>query len=419
MISPACELRGVTSLRADRRTVLGVAGSALVGGLFTAATRGTTDASTASDATSATWPMARYDAAGTGHAPDMVGPASDVAVRWKHQAYGHVADPPSPVLHDGRLYYSAADRFLVVDADDGTVHHELSNGTYYSSPCLLTDTAYANETLAVADSTGLVGVNPTGGVDLFGRRWPNRWRYPDRERDAHAPPPRSRSTPSPVVADDALVYAGPIGDEDAVVALDPSSAERRWRAGSYPSPRRPAVAEDSVFVVSGRGRIRALDLDDGSELWRATTHEPTVNAPAVANGRLYLTDRWNVYAFDATTGAQVWRRPMDVSVGTPPVVAGRTLYVATELSGGPLLALDAATGETLWTAPYGNRNSTPVVAGDTLYLPSHYDLYALDAATGTERWRFKAAGSVSTPVVADGRVYAAGGNVLYALEAQR
>ncbi|WP_327053516.1 outer membrane protein assembly factor BamB family protein [Halomicrococcus gelatinilyticus] len=410
----------MTSLRADRRTVLGVAGSALVGGLFTVATHGTTDESATSNAASATWPMARYDAAGTGHAPDMVGPAGDVAVRWKRAAYGHVADPPSPVLHDGRLYYSAADRFLVVDADDGTVRHEIANGTFYSPPCLLAETAYANETLAVADRTGLLGVNPTGGVDLFGSsyRWSNRWRYPDRERDAHAPPPRSRPTPPPVVADDTLVYAGQIDDEDAVVALDPSSAERRWRAGSYPDPRRPVVAEDAVFVVSGRGRVRALDLNDGSELWRTTIREPTVNAPAVANGRLYLTDRWNVYAFDTTTGARVWRRPTETPVGTPPVVAGRTLYVQTELSAGPLLALDAATGETLWTAPYGNRNSTPVVAGDTLYLPSHYDLYALDIATGAERWRFEAAGSVSTPVVADGRVYVAGGNVLYALEAQ-
>ena len=415
MISPDCELRSVTSLRADRRTVLGVAGTALAGGLFATSTQGT---ATTSATSSATWPMERYDAAGTGHAPDMDGPVSDVAVRWKCEVYGHVFDPPSPVLHDGRLYYSAADRFLVVDVDGGTIRHEITSGTYRSTPCVLTETAYATDTLAVADSVGLVGVNPTGGLDLFGRRnlWSNRWTYPDRERVERSPPVRSGATPQPVVADDTLVYAGSIGDEDAVVALDPSNVATRWRTESYANPRRPVVADGTVFVVSGRGRVRALDLVDGSELWRAKTDEPTVNALTVADGRLYATDRWNVYAFDATTGARTWRRPMDAPVRTAPVVADGVLYVVTELSAGPLFALDPTTGETLWAVDYGNRNSSPVVAGGTLYLPSHYDLYALDAETGIERWRFEAAGSVSTPVVADGRVYVAGGNLLYALE---
>lgn len=413
VISRCCEGPDVTALQTDRRSVLAASGTALTAGLFAVSSDG--------ESSEPSWPMERYDAAGTGHAPDATGPETGARVRWKHEIYGLVFAPPSPTLHEGTLYYSAADRFLAVDADAGTVRHEVENGTYLSSPTVVTDTAYANETLAVADRAGLAGVNPAGGVDVFGHRyrWSNRWTYPDRDRDDPLFTFGSETSPAPVVTDDALVYAGSVGGENAVAVLDPSSAAERWRVELRGELRRPAVHDGTVYVASWGGGVRALALDDGSEPWRTRTDQETVHGLAVSDGRVVVTDWENAYAFDATTGSRLWRRAFDAQIRSPPAIADDTLLVTSEKTEGRLYALDAATGETRWTFGDGNWDSSPVVAGGVVYHPSHHDLFALDLGTGERLWRFASEGSVSTPAVADGRVYVAGGHVLYALEESR
>jgi uncharacterized repeat protein (TIGR01451 family) len=92
-------------------------------------------------------------------------------------------------------------------------------------------------------------------------------------------------------------------------------------------------------------------------------------------------------------------------------------------------ALNASTGDTLWSFPTGGAvvDSSPAVANGVVYVgvtntsatPARGNVYALDARTGAKLWSFTVAGAVSSsPAVANGVVYvgSADGNV-YALNA--
>ncbi len=407
----------MTALHTDRRALLASAGTLLAGG-FASAEFG---ASAANDSAGSRWPMSKYDAGGTGYAPDHVGPKSSVRVRWKREIYGHVFGPPTPIVFDGTVYYSAADTFLVVDAKSGTIRHELENAQYNSAPAIATDTAYRGEMPILADTKGVVAVNPTGGVDVFGHRhvWSNRWQYPNSDRNQNLITFGSETTNPPVIADGRLFYGGTGEGENAVVSLNPSSGKERWRVKVAGEPTRPAVRNGLVYVGNWGGRVRAMATEDGTERWRAKTSEKRVNSPAVTEERLFVTDRRNAYAFDAKSGDRLWRRQVNQQIWSSPSISDGTVFVASESKDGKLYALDAKTGETRWTFGEGGRKSSPVVADGVVYYPSNYDLHALDAKRGNRLWHRRLEGQVSTPAVVEGTVYAAGGHVLYALEEKR
>jgi outer membrane protein assembly factor BamB len=78
--------------------------------------------------------------------------------------------------------------------------------------------------------------------------------------------------------------------------------------------------------------------------------------------------------------------------------SGDRIYLAQSMKG-QVIALDAATGNTIWTAPVtgGFFDSIPAIGNGLVYVavqggqaPSDFTIVALDAATGTERWRFQA-----------------------------
>jgi len=62
--------------------------------------------------------------------------------------------------------------------------------------------------------------------------------------------------------------------------------------------------------------------------------------------------------------------------------------------------------QVLWSFPTGQTASSPVAAGDLVYVSSNA-LYAIDAASGEESWRFTAGAAWSPPTVGDGVVFAA------------
>ncbi len=75
----------------------------------------------------------------------------------------------------------------------------------------------------------------------------------------------------------------------------------------------------------------------------------------------------------------------------------------------------------LWRFPIGDRPvSSPVLAGDMIYVGGDNGLFAVDARTGTQRWYFATEHTVeSSPSVVDGLVYFGGKDgYLYCLDAQ-
>jgi polyvinyl alcohol dehydrogenase (cytochrome) len=133
----------------------------------------------------------------------------------------------------------------------------------------------------------------------------------------------------------------------------------------------PTVFDGKLFVGAADGSVYALDARAGCTEWMFKAAAGVRAAPAVGNGRVYIGDlKGNVYALDDSTGAQLWKvradnHPMAVITGSPKFDSGR-LYVP--VSGrdesmaaangsfecctfrGSVVALDAASGRTIWKA---------------------------------------------------------------------
>lgn len=117
----------------------------------------------------------------------------------------------------------------------------------------------------------------------------------------------------------------------------------------------------------------------------------------------------------------VWTVDAGGAVNGTPIIVGGTVYVGSYT--GTLLALELATGRTIWTYSTGaavlepNLNvnlgilGSAAVSGDTVYVgDATATLHAIDATTGALRWKTKtddqtAACIWSSPVVANGTVY--------------
>jgi len=167
--------------------------------------------------------------------------------------------------------------------------------------------------------------------------------------------------------------------EEAGVTPDQvQKLQLKWAFGFPPGAMlsQPTVVGGRVFIGTLRGRIYSLDATKGCLYWAIKTSAGvrtamTVGAlPGNATPRyaLYFGDvSGNVRAVDAKTGEQLWtikanNHPMARVTGAPVLYADR-LYVAAssaeEASGadptypcctfrGSVAALDAATGKTIW-----------------------------------------------------------------------
>lgn len=162
-----------------------------------------------------------------------------------------------------------------------------------------------------------------------------------------------------------------------------------------------------VYVPSGDGILYALDRHTGEEVWRFEADPPAGtgafidwfegNVAMGADGTLYVpNDNFCLYAVDRDTGEPRWCHRFDDQIWSSPAVdvdAGR-LYVGNNFPfADNVAALDAATGDTVWTATaQGSVAASPVLTAEGLVVVGGFDgmVRALDAGTGEERWRFGA-----------------------------
>ncbi len=145
----------------------------------------------------------------------------------------------------------------------------------------------------------------------------------------------------------------------------------------------------------------------------------SVSSPTIVAGRVFTTAilgaedeerRFAVYCFDATDGHKIWERMMPVgekplapihegtsyASATPTADAERVYAYFTRLG---LMALDAKSGETVWTVPVPEPyyifdwgpGISPVLHEDNLYFCQDDDLspalYAIEKKTGTILWK--------------------------------
>ena len=257
---------------------------------------------------------------------------------------------------------------------------------------------------------------------------------------------RARITADPVVAG-GIIYTL---DARARVTATAANGSQVWAADvarasdarSDASGGGLAVSGGRVFVTTGYGEVVALDARSGGELWVQDLDAPGTAAPTVHNGLVYVVGRDSTaWALEADTGRVRWqasgtpsltafgggagvavnnelavvpfssnevlglfpqggvRRWSSVVSGDrigqaasrisdiagDPVIDGGRVYVG-NISGG-LVALDAFSGERIWTATEGAVSPVWPTGGSVFLVNDLNQLVRLDASDGSVIWR--------------------------------
>lgn len=245
---------------------------------------------------------------------------------------------------------------------------------------------------------------------------------------------RSRITPGQRVAGldprwtvklDAAPAAPPGFDQDrayvavkegGLKAIDLETGAERWKVDLATSVA-PATGDGFVFVAAGE-EIVALIEDSGEVAWRARVAEEGSATPFFDAGTVIVTRAdGTVIVLRASDGDRVWERSFGAPLVVPPAVAGDRLYLA--LNDNRLLAVDAATGEPLWTFALNDVASGVLALDDQVVVGTRGNrIYSVKAENGRQRWTWQVGGDVmGAPIADDKHIYfAAMDNVLRAVD---
>ena len=154
----------------------------------------------------------------------------------------------------------------------------------------------------------------------------------------------------------------------------------------------PTVAAGILYVGSDDNHLYALDAGTSELRWKFDTGDPVQYQPTVNEGIVYVNarvgDEHKLHALDAVSGERIWVAEVAVAftLESAPTVAGSQVYAASLT--GDLYALNALTGEVVWTFDPSTDPTAPLtVAGGKVYLTAaSSDIYALDEASGRRIW---------------------------------
>ncbi len=185
----------------------------------------------------------------------------------------------------------------------------------------------------------------------------------------------------------------------------------------------PTAIDGVIYAGSDDNHVYALSAATGTELWRFEAGDVVRSSPTVVDGVVYVGSNDNhVYALDVETGAELWSYDTGNWVQYSPVASGGVVYIRALADGDQKLhALDGLSGERLWVSevpyPYIDEFALAVVGGKA-YVPGEFgESHALDASTGETVWSFSAGGGAeSAPAVVEGVVYLTAVNTAHALD---
>ncbi|MBK5931231.1 outer membrane protein assembly factor BamB [Halochromatium salexigens] len=214
-----------------------------------------------------------------------------------------------------------------------------------------------------------------------------RWRF-----GYQAPILTLRGSSTPAVGPNGIIVGVSKG---RLIYLDPEQGVPIWEVMISPPSGRteleriadidtdPVVVGEQVFVASFNGDLAAVDINSGTVRWR---RELSAHAGLAASAdALYITDSDDqLWAADPTDGAGRWRQDdLRYRRLTAPVVVGDALVVG-DLEG-YVHWVSPRDGRLLGRTRVGKAAvaSTPVVAGQTLYVQLANGTIAAVRATGT------------------------------------
>jgi outer membrane protein assembly factor BamB len=338
-------------------------------------------------------------------------------VRWTDSLNGAMLD--APLLANGLLYVLSDDlqneqsTLYTLDAASGREQWSHNQQLLSGAPTIANGIVYLH-----SDDGILYALDALSGHQL--------WRAQVGADFSFGPP---------VVANN-MVYVtseNQAQTESMVVALDAASGRQEWVSAGMTTSIVQLTAANGLVYFAAEKQVWALDAFSGKTMWSAQLTSPPpfpfFRSLQVVNGIAYIDDggvstgddTWppgTLYALDARTGQQLWTTS---TVTAEPTIADGEMYVYTGY--GNLSALDARSGRQRWSHPatpfvdgLSRSEPEPPVVNGMVYMrttQSNKDtLYALDAASGSEQWSYHLSDELLTPpAVALGIVYASLGTL--------
>ncbi|GAA3164707.1 hypothetical protein GCM10010451_11000 [Streptomyces virens] len=194
------------------------------------------------------------------------------------------------------------------------------------------------------------------------------------------------------------------GDYDGVlVALDVTSGEEVWRSRlgkGVTVESTIAIDDKNVYVTANdhgesrsatqyRTAVAAISHTTGKKVWLQKrdwgTRDYDVQGSVSGKYLVYADSNENLTVRDTATGAQLWTKKIGDDWSWQPTIAGGLVL----LPGEELTAVDADTGDTVWTlSPDGRRGfRNPTAIDGVLYVSDDDDgVWAVNARTGRRKW---------------------------------
>ena len=244
-------------------------------------------------------------------------------------------------------------------------------------------------------------------------------------------------TSSVTVSGERVFTMGNTGAKDVVWCLDAKSGGVVWkheyaldldkRMFEGGTAATPTIDGNRVYTVSHQGDLFCLDAATGKPVWYKHYQKDFggkrpqwgfAGSPTV-EGNLVIVDVGgkgaSTVALDKATGATVWKSGDDAAgyaSAIVAVIAGKKTVVMFKAS--QLVGLELKDGRELWRGEwktnYDVNAATPMVVGDKVFVSSGYGagcaLFEIAAGGATERWRNKGIKShFNSPALFQGHVY--------------
>lgn len=157
-----------------------------------------------------------------------------------------------------------------------------------------------------------------------------------------------------------------------------------------------AAADWSQFQADSqnRGWVDDDTFAPFEELWWAVRSQGDEQGDAspVTNGEYVIWGDWggNLYALDAQSGDTVWTYKMNTKITSTPAISGNRVYAADE--SGLLVSLSLSTGKVLATADVGATKGTLTIFEGKLFIGNEAGaVLAYDTQTLTRLWAYNTA----------------------------
>lgn len=181
--------------------------------------------------------------------------------------------------------------------------------------------------------------------------------------------------------------------------------EPAWTLTLPMAPSAAGAMDDRRIYIPLRGDLLiALSRETGRLDWIRTID--TTSPVVLGNASLFVVSRSTIRALDAATGEDLWSVPVDTAITAP--LAWDSGWLIAIAEPGEVLAFRAADGALIWRRRVGAASPHPAVPGgeNALYFSlADGRFVALGLESGEPLWEQKLPGTLSEPAVARDRVF--------------